>query len=245
MKRKRRRTRTRWKPAPFLWIAVILNVSVGFAYSPITSAIRIKIDGADEGDHVAIAEAVQSLERQPCLRADIVRVQSRILTNPAIESVEIDRSIFGSARVRVKYRKLVARFWTNPKIGLSEDGSMFHTERDLSKLPVLKLPPDEVRVALGAIATWDSRRFAEFCAAAQKSWPDVELRIEQSEDEGVCLNIGSGRVVLGSLDDLDFKLKVLRERLARNPRELDDIRELILTQPTLPKIHRKPGDIDF
>ena len=77
----------RLRPAPFLWIAVVVNVALGFAYSPITSAVRVKIEGADDGDHVALAEAVQSLERQPCARADVVRVQSRILLNPAIESV--------------------------------------------------------------------------------------------------------------------------------------------------------------
>ena len=244
MKRKRKSTRRRTtlKAAPVLWLAFIANTSIGFLFSPVTSARRVRIEGANVRDQERLTAIAETLHRTPCARVNPRAIESAVLSDVAIRSAELTRSIFGTDRIRVGYRKAVAKYYTDPNIGVSIDGTIYRAPSLSPELPTLKLPPGEVQVALGLVATWDAARLAGLCADAGTLWPNKDLMVELTEDRGVCLNIAAGRVVLGQADRLDFKLDVLKKRLDRNPTELDDIEELVLTEPNFPRIKRKKGD---
>lgn len=244
MKRRRKRStrRTTLKAAPILWLAFIANTCLGFMFSPVTAARRVRIEGAHPNDQARLAAIAETLKGTPCLRVNPRDVESQAVSDVAIRSAELTRSIFGTDRLRVAYRKAVARYFTDPNIGVSLDGTIFRAPVLSGDLPVLKLPAGEVQVALGLVATWDASRLAGLCADAATLWPNKDLMVELTEDRGVCLNIAAGRVVLGQCDRLDFKLDVLKKRLERNPTELDQIEELVLTEPNFPRIKRKKGD---
>ena len=84
--------------------------------------------------------------------------------------------------------------------------------------------------------TWQPSSIAALAVYAHEKYPGKDIRIEMNQRGVVCLNIGSGRVILGSCDDLDKKLKVLESRLQKNPQELDGENVLVLTLPSNPTI---------
>ncbi len=234
--------RTRIRLGPLLWMALIVVTYIGICRSPLTVTRRLKIEGALPSEHLRLAVAAQSISGVPSLQINPLNLESQVVANPAIRSADLLRSIFGTARLKIVYRTLVAKLATDPQVALSVDGMLFRTDSDTTKLPVLRLAPGTVQVSLGVVGTWDAMKISKLCHDVQRRWPQNELEVELLSDGHLCLNIDSGHVVLGSTFDLDQKLNIVVERLKRNPHELAEIKELVLTNPGRPTIVRKPGD---
>ena len=244
MKRRRKRSKVgKWRNlTAVLWVAFALNTYIGICRSPLTVARRLTIVGAQPDDHLELASAGQVLKGIPCLQVNPEELRTLAMKNTAINSVDLGRNIFGAARLTVHYRTLVAKLSTNPQIAMSEAGVLFKTHEPTVELPTLILPRGFVEISFGMVGTWESATVGSLCVKAKKLWPTKALEVEFLSDGHLCLNIDSGRVVLGSTYDLDQKLKIVVDRIQRYPTELAEIQELVLTNPSRPTIVRKPGD---
>lgn len=237
---RRKRKRTRLKPAPILWLLLIANVTAGLLWSPITSIVRARVDGARPFDEPRIRLILEKLKGIPCAQVNPHEYESAVMSLPEVRTADLDRSVFGTALLRVSYRRAVARIRNTDNLALSIDGVLFPTNEPADeKLPFLELPKDRPRVLATIASPWRPVAIADLAVKAREMWPTDPLLIQVDERGSVCLNISTGRVILGSATDLDKKLGVLRERLSQNPRELQEVEELNLTAPELPSVVRK------
>jgi hypothetical protein len=155
---------------------------------------------------------------------------------PEVDRAEFTRNIFGNALLLVQYRTPVARLADIDGEALSVDGVLYQASELPIDLPTLQLPDGGPPTLVALAGNWQPQKIAGLSVYAHQHYPHIDSKIEINRRGVVCLNIGSGRVILGSCDDLDVKLKTLESWLQRNPQELDQVQELNLTTPTAPAV---------
>ncbi|HEY0867424.1 MAG TPA: hypothetical protein VGE01_08600 [Fimbriimonas sp.] len=241
MRQKRKRTRVRL--GPFLWLLLVVNTAAGLLFSPITSIARVWVDGAKPFDQPRLSRILGGLQGVPCALVKPREVESAVMSLPEVRSAELTRNIFGSARLTVRYRRPVARVRNTDNLALTIDGVLYPANELPEELPILELPRGEPHVYATIAAPWRSVAIADLAVRARESWPKEPLLIQVDDRGSVCLNIGTGRVVLGSPTDLGKKLGILQERLEKNPAELSNVAEINLTAPENPSIIRKKSQV--
>jgi len=224
-----------------LWLLLILNVWLGLTRSPITSLRRVRVETAPAGDQARVRAILAELQNVPCLQINPRNVESLAMNLPEVRSAELTRNIFGSGRLLIQYRHAIARRF-NANIGISADGVMYPSDNLSEDLPTIQLPPDQPAMSLALVGNWPVVALAQTAVEAQGIVPGQPVRIQVEAGGSVSLYIGSGRVVLGSTEDLDKKLDVLRNHLERNPLELSQVESLNLTRPDAPSVVRKKGE---
>lgn len=234
MRRKRRRTRPRWKP--ILSVLLVGNVIAGLLWSPVTSLRRVRVEGAADFDQLRIAAILADLKGVPCAQVKARNVESLVLDLPEAESAELTRNLFGGGLLRVAYHRPVARLFNQGNLALTMDGVLYEAHDLPPDLPTIQLRPDEPAPSLGLNAGWQPAQMARLAVQAKQIAPQGPVRVGFNNAGEVCLNMGSGLVVLGSLEDLDRKLQVLRDRLERNPLELSQVESLNLVAPESPSV---------
>ncbi len=228
----RRRRKLNW--APILWLATLINVSLGLAYSPITSAAKVRVVGAQPSDHERITAAIQGLHRKPALRGGAEIVIEQLYRKPDMRSVSFGQNLFRRALIELKYQPPVARIAGMPKTILTAQGTLCQTNEPIDALPELNLYP----AALDPMATYGSSfeavKLADVCMrAATLGIPG--LTISALDSGAVCLNSGTtGRVALGPPDDLDAKFEALQKLLGAHPEVLTQNQEIVLLEPSKP-----------
>jgi cell division septal protein FtsQ len=243
MRRKRKRTRLR--PKPILWLLLTVAICLGVWYSPITSIRNVRVEGALPSDRDRLGSILKALEDIPVARIDPRVTEGKVLENSAVYQAELTRSLFGTALLKVSYRQPVARLLGHPNVLLDADGVLYRTQvppidgTPRAKpvgpfIPQIQLPDNGPPTLLTLAGNWQPKTMAKLAQDVVKLRLSDVIRIQVEPGGVVCLNMGTGRVILGSLDDLDKKLAVLRERLATNPSELDQVQELNLTAPESP-----------
>lgn len=237
MRRKRKVTRLR--PAPILWLLFLGSTGIGLAYSPITSVVRARVDGARPFDEPRLRDILAKLQGIPGARINAKQVETEVLRLPEVRSAELTRNIFGSALLKVRYRRPIARVKNTGNVALTIDGVLYPANELGDDLPVVSLPPGEPKVMLTFAGNWQPVALAKLTARAREMWPGQRLEIALDDRGSVCLNMEDGRVVLGSPNDYEKKLDILEERLRRNPGELRNVVELNLTAPENPTVVRK------
>jgi hypothetical protein len=136
--------------------------------------------------------------------------------------------------LKVTYRRPVAKLLGHPGVALSDQGVFYKAAQIPSHLPQVQLPNDGPPTLLTIASNWQPQIMAKLAQDVLKLRVSDVIRIQVEEGGVVCLNMNSGRVILGSLENLDKKLSVLRDRLAANPNELSQVEDLILTAPDSP-----------
>ncbi len=227
---------------PTLWILLILNVSAGLMFSQITSIVRVRTVGVKAFDRDRIQLILNGLKDTPCFRIDSRVVETAVMNSPDVDKAEFTRNVFGNALLTVRYRVPVAKLESVDEEALSIDGVLFRASELPLDLPTLRLPRGGPPTLVGLAGNWQPQSLAALSVYARQHYPKIESKISVDARGVVCLNIGSGRVILGSCDDLDVKLKTLESRLQRNPQELDQVQELNLTSPTVPATVPKKGE---
>lgn len=234
-----RRRRVNW--GPVLVALTLVNVGFGLAYSPITSATKVRVVGAYASDQERIKVAVQELRRKPALRGGAEVMIEQINRRPDVRSVEFGQNLFRRGRVSVRYYPPVARVAALPKSILTSQGTICQTQESIEDLPPLRFVGPSVPTAT-LLERFESRKIADVCARA-KTLRITRLEIVVLESGGVCLNSGTtGRVILGPPDDLDDKFEKLDEVLQQQPTVLNDRKELVLIVPSKPMV-RPLGDL--
>jgi len=232
-----KRKRLRLNPVPCLWALLVLNVVVGFCFSSITSVVRVRTQGVPPFDQGRTQEILNKLRGTPCVRVDARSIETDVMSSQAVYRAEFSRNIFGNGLLTVEYRTPAAKLADSESVALSSDGVLYKSEVDLPEnLPTLQLPGGPPTTVDALAGNWPSAGIGELAVDVQRRFKGQDLKIEVDRRGVVCLNIGSGRVVLGSCNDLSLKLKTLEDRLQKNPRELDQVEELNLTSPLSPAI---------
>jgi cell division septal protein FtsQ len=231
-----KRKRTYIKPRPVIIALLVLVVAAGIWFSPVTMIRRVRVEGSLPGDQDRFIQMMQSLKGIPCAQVDPRDVESQALANSDVRSAELSRTPFGSALLRVTYRRPVARLFGSPNVLLSEEGVLYPSAQVSDDLPVVQLlhggPP-----TLGTLAAnWQPTSIAKLAVDARKIFPEGDVRIQEGQGGVVWLNVAAGRVILGSLDDLEAKLNTLRKRRVDFPNELSENEALDLTSPNNPSL---------
>lgn len=233
---RRKRKRTYIKPKPVIYVLIVIVVAMGIWFSPLTIIRHVRIEGALPGDRDRLSAIVASLKGIPCVRVDPRIVESQALAASDIKSADLSRNPFGSALLKVTYREPAARLFGSPNVLLSKEGVLYPSEQDQTGLPVVQLtrggPPTLATLA----ANWQPNLVAKLATEARKIFPTGDVRIEEEQGGVMWLNGGAGRVILGSLNDLDKKLNVLRTRLTKFPDELAENEALDLKNPDNPSL---------
>lgn len=240
-----RRRKRRWKPnwAPILGLALAGNVLAGIWLSPITSIRRIRIEGAPTWDRPRIQTEVAKLKDRPSVPVNPRELETRILAHPAVASVDFRRSIFGSARLELTYRRPIARLSGTDGQFLDREGGIFRFGGRLTAdLPTIRLHASSLRPAMTLMGAWPAAKVADLIPQIPKSIPIKGLDIEVDSEGAVCLNIKqAARIDLGSVDRLSEKFRALEGLLAENPDLLQKVEELNLVEPTRPAMRPRRG----
>lgn len=238
-RKSKKRTRLVLRYKPIFWLLLTVVVLVGVFFSPVTSIRHVRIEGALPDDHDRLTEIVQSVRDVPCARVNAREVESRAMASSDVRTAEFSRTPFGSAVLKIAYRSPVARLMGSPNVLLSQEGILYPSSQVTEGLPIVQLekggPPTLVTFA----ATWQPTLVAKLAVESKKIFPTGEVRIQQEDGGRMCLNVGSERVILGDLRELDKKLDVLRQRIASFPTELSENAALDLTSPDNPALQKR------
>lgn len=234
-----RRRRLNW--GPVLIALTLLNIVLGLAYSPVTSATKVRVEGAYPSDRERIKEAVQHVRKKPALRGGADVMIEQIYRRPDVRSVTFGQNLFRRGLITVRYYVPVAKIPELPKTVLTAQGVICQTQEPIDELPPLRFIGVSIPTAT-MLERFESRKIADVCARAI-TLRITNLEIVVLESGGVCLNSGTtGRVILGPPDDLDDKFEKLDEVLQAQPTVLNDHKELVLIVPSKPMV-RPLGEI--
>ena len=234
-----RKRKLNW--GPVLWIAAVANVSAGLAYSPITSAAKVRVVGALPTDEARIRQAIQKVQGKPALRGGAEKAIEEVYRRPDVRSAEWSQNLFRRGLLVLRYDQPVARLSDPPNTVLTARGLFAQTREPVDQLPELVLFGGARDVSVSFGAKFEGLKLADICSRASSIGIE-RLSITVQENGAVCLNSGkTGRVALGSPDDLDTKFERLQEVLAGQPKILDQNQEIVLLAPGKPMV-RPLGD---
>lgn len=237
-KKRRRRLVIEWRP--ILWLLLVVNVASGLAFSQVTRLTKVTVEGANPADEARIREIVASVANLPSPKVNSQNLESLILDHPAVRSVELTRNVFGSGRLRVAYRRPVAVRMGRPNEALSSDGVLYRTFEPLEALPILQMPMDLPVATLTVAGGWRGEKIAWLAEEASLLTGTDSVRIAFDKKGRLTLYLGGGRVDLGGAGDLERKMDVLKERLTRDPGQLQKVEALVLVDPDRPVYVRRP-----
>jgi len=236
MRRRHKRKRTRLRPKPFIVLFLLANLGAGSLYSQVTRVTTVRVDGAKRFDRERIRTIAERVQDKPCAQIDARAIESAVMELPEVRSASFTRNPFGHGVLTVRYRQPVARLHNQPNILADADGVLYASGEVPENLPTLDLPRGGPPTLLTLAGSWDAQRLVKLAQEGRMLQDVGDVRI-QVDDRGVlCLNMGAGRVILGSSEDLDKKLAVLKDRLRVDPDELSKVELLNLTQPESPSV---------
>ena len=244
--RRRKRIKRRLKWGPILWPLAVANIIAGIIFSPVTAAAHVRVVGAMPSDYPRIEQDLQWLRDQPCVLVNNYSVEEQILKRSDIESATLSRNIFGRGQLQVRYYQPVAKVAGTSNVVLTEAGFLCETPDVPENIPLLQLFDGCAHPALGISTSWEPQKVADVCFRAAQLGIVNNLSISVSVGGVVCLNSGvTGRVVLGSPDELDEKFEMLRTVLSQQPDLLAQGQELVLIAPNKPVTRALPkGALD-
>lgn len=230
----RKRTRTRLRPAPFLAILLIANLTAGLCLSKLTVIRKVRVDGAASWDEARIAEVLGHLKGKPCALINRYEIESLVMRDPQVRTARLDRNLFGSAVLTIGYRNPVARFYNHMNMALSSEGVIYRAEHLPDNLPTVQLSDGQPKTILTLAQDWPCVPIAILAIKIREVDQKDPIRIDYGSGNSLCLNIGAGKVELGSCDNLDAKLQALRATLKDDPDYLSRIKSLNLVVPSNP-----------
>ena len=236
MPQKRKRKRTRLNPGPILVLAVIVVFVTGIVYSPLTSLSKVTVSGAKDMDRADIDSILGTLNRIPWVMMNPRWVESRVQRIEAVDHANYSQNIFGRGHLEVFYRVPVARVKSSKSltVGLDSSGVMFETDSVPDDLPVVEPSKDARNLPVALAGSFPAGDIAALAVKARQLDPVDKLTIRFDNEGSLCLNMGTGLVILGSSDDLDHKLQVLKDTLDRQPGLLAKLASINLTEPSQP-----------
>ncbi|MBI1757251.1 MAG: hypothetical protein HYR64_09115 [Fimbriimonas ginsengisoli] len=233
----RRRKRRRVNLAPVLALLLVANVAAGLRWSPLTAPVRVRAMGVEPFDRPRIAQLLGALEGRSCLQIDPREVETGVMAAPEVDSADFRRNLFGSASLRVAYRRPVARLEGTWNVLLAADGSLYPSRQTVGPLPLVRVPKEDLEPNLSIASRWPVAPMVELASRIPRALAGDRNVIEYTSRGGLCLNISeSGRVIFGPPQGLEEKLARLETLLKENPSLPKEIKELNLTAPSRPVV---------
>jgi cell division protein FtsQ len=209
----------RRKIAMRIGVVVVILLAIWAAFlSPLLRVRAVEVAGADHTTKAEIVDAVGLENNENLLLLSADEVATRVSALPWVKSVEIDRMLPGTVRVRVRERRpalvlsLGAALWTIDSSGrvLSSGEVPGHS------LPVL------AGVSVGTVAPGVDLRTPE-ASTALEVWRKLPAPIKSKVEaifaptiERVTLSLEEGtQVRYGAAEDMSAKNEVLRALLQR------------------------------
>jgi len=214
---------------------IVLNVSAGLLFSPLTSANRVRVVGARPADYSQISAEIQQFRRQPCLVADRQTLEWKVGLISDIRSVDYALNLFGRGLMKIEYRVPVAEVQGSTGHYLDAEGNLFPSQSIVEGLPVVALPEASKVPSASIVAGWDGERLAKLARNLPIAIPQVRWRIEL-DDRSVIFLTGNDlpKIVLGRPDDLEKKIDRLASILRDQPGLAKSAKEINLTAPDMP-----------
>jgi hypothetical protein len=218
-----------------LWGLAIGNLLLGWQFSSATRLRRVVVDGALPAEQSTLREILQSVSGKPWSRINSANIESLAQFLPGVDSARFEGNALGRARLTLR-RRLPQAIAEVPGGVLSDLGRVDAGSTVGAGLRVYHEPLPSLGLAGGV----PYRALTEiFRRAAQEGWP---LRSVEFEPSGsLCLNMKDGRIVLGTLRDLDRKLDTIQRRREAFPNELRGFAELNVMAPEDPTLRPKIG----
>lgn len=215
-------------------LAVFVVFVSGIYYSPITSLSKYEVVGARSVDRPRIDTIVGKLKSVPYFRVNGHQVESEVRQIEAIDRAEYTQNIFGRGRLTVAYRTPIAIVKSTRKIGMDAKGVLFETDALPAKLPTVVLPESATELPLTMLGPFPSGAVVELATRAKEIDSQASYTIGFDSKGALCLNVGRSKVIFGAADEIDKKLKALKEILDEEPNLLKDVQSLNLTEPSHP-----------
>jgi len=222
------------KPATILWVLLVVNVVLGLLYSRITAIRKVRVEGAYSWDQPRLEKIAQGLKGIPCAQINPNRVGSDVMADPDVYGVDLDRNLFGSAVIRLSYRNPVAMLADEKGVAITIDGLEYPSEHLDPALPKIKLQATDVKPDMTLAGPLNLAAIAKLVAKSEEIAGGLPISVEVGDGREVCLNIGTGRVKLGSSDGLDAKMSLLKDQLKKDPNMFSRVEEINLTVPSVP-----------
>lgn len=222
------------KPGPLLTLAFVFVLATGLAYSPLTSLTKVSVLGVQPSDKATVEDILSTLNGIPWVMVNPRWVETRVQRIQAVDRAHYSQNIFGRGRLEIAYRTPVARVTGARGLGLDAAGVMFEMDSLSTDLPILIRPDAAKELPMTVVSGFPSSSVASLAIQARQMEPREKLIIWFNDRGALCLNIGTGLVILGSCDDLDRKLRSLKEILDEQPGLLAKLESLNLTEPSHP-----------
>jgi hypothetical protein len=211
-----------------LWLLTTANILLGLAFSPITSAAKVRVVGALPSDQERIKNAVQAVKNKPALRGGAEKALEEIYRRPDLRSAKWSQNLFRRGLLELKYDRPVALLKGTTNTILTNTGQIAQTAEPIDGLPELALFPEALEPAAAFGSPYRGMKVADVCSRAS-SLEIANLWISVQANGAVCLNSGTtGRVLLGSPDSLDEKFEKLQSFLTQDPELLGKGNEIVL-----------------
>lgn len=238
-RRRKKRPAKLWTPprdwTPLLWGALLLNLLLGLALSPVTGLSTVRVVGAPQYDRDRLRAVLGAHSGAPYLQVDRERIESAALQNLAVERANYRANLFGRGVLDLTYKRPVAKIADAEGLYLSSGGSAFPVPV-APNLAVTVVPPYDVTSSnLAIVSSWRSVAAARMCENIGERLPDREWRLVVSRTGFVELEPDSGGTVeFGSFEHSDQKVEALERILKDDPDVLRRVRRLVLTSPGAP-----------
>jgi hypothetical protein len=169
------------------------------------------------------------------MKIPVAQLETELARLPEVKSAQIHRNMFGRALVRIEYRRPIAGVVGATNVAMDDQGVLYATKQSLDGLPRIDPPPHTLGANLAFAGVWPAEVVVQLCEdlATDKTLAGTEVQV----DGNGRLSLGkgaSGQVILGSLEDINTKLNVLRRLLSADPDLLSKVKELNLTDPKHP-----------
>jgi hypothetical protein len=234
MPRRRKRT-INW--GPVLVLATLINLVAGALYSPLTSPRILRVEGVPTEDQNRVKSILSRAEGIAYKSVPTRELESDILNNPAVKTVQLSHNLFGRARLKAEYRQPVAKIVGPAKLYFDIEGVLFRTEQNYPNLRSVDVEPSMIAPNLSLSLSWPAAQIADFVTKLNNI-DAVDGKTLYLDARGrLWLNGGGpGRVDLGGTDALNEKLSQLNSLLVERPNLLKEVKSLSLTDPRRPAI---------
>jgi hypothetical protein len=170
--------------------------------------------------------------------------ESAVLAHSAAAEADFRRSLFGTGRLELRYRSPLARFEGRAGQYLSQEGEIFELPPNAEPegLPAVRLHETALRPIWTLAGAWPAGPASQALRGAPPAFRSQEASLEVDSEGAMCLNSGqAARVMLGSADRLEEKLRTLEGLLKERPGLLENVKELNLVEPSRPAVVPRGG----
>lgn len=216
------------------WFLFTLILFAGALTSPLTAAKVIEVRGSHTSDRARVQSILATLQGVPWRSVNRDLLESRLKQNPEIEDIQFENNMFGRGIVTIKPRKPVALLVNKQGLAIDRYGQIFETKSKHSALAKLQIDPVSLGNSSSISHGVDLKGAAELASLITELVPNYAISIEMDARSAFYLRVGTGvRIVLGSSDKLEAKVKRLADILAMKPdlRYASEINLIVPNQP--------------